>query len=67
MYGFDHGMILSPSFHGLCSECLAQWPPICVQNMTKNRLQIMSLAAYASETNKALRHNKACQVNDCIL
>ena len=27
----------------------------------------MSLAAYTSETNEALRHNKACQVNGCIL
>ena len=26
-------------------------PPFCVLNMTKNALQIMSLAAYASETN----------------
>ena len=29
---FDHATILSPSFHGLRKERLAQWPPICVQN-----------------------------------
>ena len=51
MRGFDHATILSPSFHGLLLERLAQWPPI-LQNTTKNVLQIMSLAAYASETNK---------------
>ena len=51
MRGFDNAKILSPSFHGLRKERLAQWPPICVQNTTKNVLQIMSLAAYASETN----------------
>ena len=27
MHGFDHATILSPSFHGLCKERLAQWPP----------------------------------------
>ena len=51
MRGFDHATILTPSFHGLREERLAQWPSICVQNTTKNTLQIMSLAAYASETN----------------
>ena len=50
MRGFDHATILSPSFHGLRKERLAEWPPICVQDTTKNALQIMSLAAYASET-----------------
>ena len=49
--GFDHAKILSPSSHGLRKERLAQWPPICVQNAMKSALQIMSLAAYASETN----------------
>ena len=33
--GFDHAMILSPSFHGLRKECLAQWPAFCVLNSTK--------------------------------
>ena len=36
MRGFDHSTILSPSFHGLWKECLAQWPTFCVLNMTKN-------------------------------
>ena len=30
MRGFDHATILSPSFHGLRKERLAQWPPFCV-------------------------------------
>ena len=47
MRGFDHAEILSPGFHGLRKEHLAQWLPICVQDTTKNALQIMSLAAYA--------------------
>ena len=51
MRGFDHAKILSPGFHGLRKERRAQWLPICVQDTTKNALQIMSLAAYASETN----------------
>ena len=51
MRDFEHATILSPSFHGLRKERLAQWPFICVQNTTKNALQIMSLVAYASETN----------------
>ena len=53
MRGFDHAKILSPGFHGLRKERLAQWLPICVQDKTKNALQIMSLAAYASETNNS--------------
>ena len=52
MRGFDHATILSPSFNGLRKESPAQWPPICEQNTKKNALQIMSLAAYARETNK---------------
>ena len=32
MRGFDHATILSPSFHGLRKECLAQWPAFCVLN-----------------------------------
>ena len=35
MRDFDHVMILSPSFHGLHKEHLAQWPLICVQNTMK--------------------------------
>ena len=27
MRGFDHATILSPSFHGLRKERVAQWPP----------------------------------------
>ena len=54
MRGFDHAMILSPSFHGLRKERLAQWLAFCVLNTTKNALQIMSLAAYASETKNTL-------------
>ena len=49
MRGFDHATILSPSFYGLRKELQAQRPPICVQ---RNALQIISLAAYASEANK---------------
>ena len=29
MRGFDHATILSPSFHGLHKERLAQWPAFC--------------------------------------
>ena len=36
MRGFDHAKILSPSFHGLRKERLAEWPPFCVLNTTKN-------------------------------
>ena len=48
MRGFDDATILSPSFHGLRKERLAQLLPFCVLNTTKNALQIMSLPA--SET-----------------
>ena len=37
MRGFDHATILSPSFHGLRKECLAQWPAFYVP---KKRLKI---------------------------
>ena len=36
MRGFNQATILSPSFHGLRKERLAQWPPFCVLNRTKN-------------------------------
>ena len=36
MRGFDHATILSPSFHGLRKERLAQWPAFCVLKTTKN-------------------------------
>ena len=36
MRGFDHATILSPSFHGLRKERLAQWPPFRILNRTKN-------------------------------
>ena len=35
MLGFDHATILSPSFHGLRKERLAQRPTFCVLNTTK--------------------------------
>ena len=35
MRGFDHATILSPSFHGLRKERLAQWPAFCVLNYEK--------------------------------
>ena len=35
MRGFGHEMILSPSFHGVRKECLAQWLLICDPNRTK--------------------------------
>ena len=50
MRGFDHATILSPSFHGLRKERKAQWLPFFILNTMKSVLQIMSLAAYASET-----------------
>ena len=34
-------------------------PPFCVLNAKKNALQIMDLAAYASETNKNNRKSRA--------
>ena len=52
MRGFDHKTILSPGFHGLRKERLAQCPPFCVLKTTKNASQTMNLAAYASETNE---------------
>ena len=33
MRGFDHAKILSPSFHGLLKERLAQWPAFRVQKI----------------------------------
>ena len=36
MRGFNHATILSPSFHGLRKERLAQWPSFCDLNTTKN-------------------------------
>ena len=35
MRGFDHTTILSPSFHGVRKERVAQWPPICDPKTTK--------------------------------
>ena len=52
MHGFGHATILILSFHGLCLERLGPQPPFCVLNTSKNHLQIMSFAAYASETNE---------------
>ena len=34
--GFDHTTILSPSFHGLRKERLAQWPAFCVLKYDQN-------------------------------
>ena len=42
MRGFDRITILSPSFHGLRKERLAQWPPFCVLNTTKNSRGVTS-------------------------
>ena len=36
MRGFHHATILSPSFHGVRKERLAQWPPISDPKTTKN-------------------------------
>ena len=36
MRGFDHETVLSPSFHGVHKERLAQWPPNCEPKTTKN-------------------------------
>ena len=49
---FDQATIISPNFHRLRWECLAQLLPFCVINAKKNALQIMKLAAYANETKK---------------
>ena len=49
---FDQATIITPNFHRLRWECLAQLLPFCVINTKKNALQIMSLAAYANETKK---------------
>ena len=38
MRGSDHVMTLSPSFHGLRKERLAQWPPFCVLNTTEPKI-----------------------------
>ena len=38
MRGFDHATILSPSFHGLRKERLAQWPAFCVLKYDQNFL-----------------------------
>ena len=59
MRGLDHATIPIPSFHGLHKERLAQWSPFCVLSAKKNALQIMGLAAYASETNKNNRKSRA--------
>ena len=53
MRGFDHATILSPSFHGLRKERLAQWPPISVQNtkkLQKHEILVLNdnLARYSS-------------------
>ena len=52
MRGFDHVTILSPSFHGLRKDAWHNDPVLCPDYTKKNALQIMSLAAYASETKK---------------
>ena len=36
MRGFHHAKILSPSFHGLRKERLAQWPAFCVLKYDQN-------------------------------
>ena len=52
-------MILILSFHSLRKECLGLQPPFFVLNTKKdNGLQIMSLAADSSKTNKPLLLNK---------
>ena len=35
MRGFHHATILSSSFHGVCKERLAQWPPFLIQKRQK--------------------------------
>ena len=46
--GFDHATILSPSFHGVRKERLAQWPAFCVLNMTKNPEKLVWRVRHAS-------------------
>ena len=37
--GFDHATILSPSFHGLRKEHLAQWPPLFCPKYDEKRVE----------------------------
>ena len=67
MCGFDDAMILSPSVQSLCQDRLAQWPPICVQSMMKNALQITSLAAYARESNKQVNAIGSFSCSDYVM
>ena len=50
--GFDHATILSPIFHGLRQDAWHNDSPVVSYYTKKNALQIMSLAASASETNE---------------
>ena len=62
--GFDHAMILSPSFHSLRKERLAQWLPFCALNTTKTRCRLwVSLLMHArlvSETSRSTSNNMYC-------
>ena len=51
MRGCSHATIIIPSLHLPLWECLGPQQLFCVQNMTEKHLQIMSLTAYAMETN----------------
>ena len=42
MRGFHHATILSPSFHGVRKERLAQWPTISDPKITKNARGVLS-------------------------
>ena len=42
MHGFHHATILSPSFHGVRKERLAQWPTISDPKITKNARGVLS-------------------------
>ena len=59
VHSYSQAMILIPSFHSLRKECLGLQPPFFVLNTKKNNgLQIISLTAYSSKTNKPLLLNK---------
>ena len=58
MRGFDHATISYSQFPRSPLGTPGTMTPFCVLNKTKNALQIMSLAVYASETYKAGKNNR---------
>ena len=56
MRGFDHGTILSPSFHGFRKECLAQ-------NTTKNASETSKASNTGAYVNKVSKIMASCSRN----